>query len=256
LTEFHAPLPELSGPDRERLTQHLEQEPVFMPVVHGPHTLRLPYTGVNPVIEREQMRGLFFEHEELRFLADRLPRGLRIVDAGANTGNHTLFFAAIMAAETVIPLEPHPRAVAAIRATVTANALTNVDLSGLGVAVGARAGFLRPVFSAGGGLGATRFVPDPHGEVPTAPLDALIEGPVGFIKIDVEGMEMEVLTGAAALLARDRPFLYVEVLDGTIGPFLAWADANEYRIEKLFPDKTHCNYFLAPAESRNERGST
>ena len=66
---------------------------------YGGKVLSLPYTGLNPVIEREQMRGLFFEAEELAFLADRLPRGLRIVDVGANTGNHTLFFASVMQAE-------------------------------------------------------------------------------------------------------------------------------------------------------------
>ena len=44
----------------------------------------------------------------MQFLAERLPRGLRIVDVGANTGNHTLFFASVMQAERVIPIEPHP----------------------------------------------------------------------------------------------------------------------------------------------------
>lgn len=255
LTLFHGRLPTLSDADRERLVEHLEQRPVFMPVTHGGEMLRLPYTGVNPVIEREQMRGLLFEHEELRFLASRLPPGLRIVDVGANTGNHTLFFAAAMEAELVTPLEPHPRAAAALRAAVAENGLANVDLSRLGVAIGAAPGSLRPVFSAGGGLGATRFVPDSDGPVPLAPLDDLIDGRVDFIKIDVEGMEFEVLAGAAALLQRDRPFLYVEVLDETIAPFLAWADANGYRVEKLFPDKTHCNYFLTPAAGNKRRGS-
>lgn len=247
LTLFHGGVPAVAEADRRRLVEMLEREPVFMTVRHGA-AFRLPYTGVNPVIEREQARGLFFEHEELQFLAERLPRGLRIVDAGANTGNHTLFFAAIMQAETVIPIEPHPRAVAAIRAAVAENRLANVDLSRLGYAIGAEAGRLEPVLSEGGGLGATRFVPHLDGAIPLAPLDALVSGPVDFLKIDVEGMEMDVLAGAAGLIARYRPALFIEVLDSAIAVFLAWADANSYRIEKLFPDKTHCNYFLVPAE--------
>jgi FkbM family methyltransferase len=191
----------------------------------------------------------------LRFLATRLPRGLRIVDVGANTGNHTLFFAAVMQAEAVVPIEPHPRAVAAIRTAVAENRLGNVDLSRLGNAVGATSGRLSPVLSEGGGLGATRFVPDPRGSIPLAPLDALVAGPVDFIKIDVEGMEMEVLAGAASLIARCRPHIFVEVLDETVAEFVAWADANAYRIEKLFSDKTHCNYFVAPAEGSKGRVS-
>ncbi len=259
LTFFQGSLPPVAEADRARLIDILQCEPVYMPVRHGACELRVPYTGVNPVLEREQMRGLFFEHDELRYLSDRLPSGLRIVDAGANTGNHTLFFAAIMEAEIVIPIEPHLRAAAALRAAVAENGLENVDLSCLGVALGDGPGRLKAVHSVAGGLGATRFAPDPKGDTRLARLDALIldanRGPVDFIKIDVEGMEMAVLSGAATLIAKDRPFLYVEVLDETIGAFLAWVDINSYRVEKLFPDKTHCNYFLVPSEGRDRRGS-
>lgn len=47
--------------------------------------------------------------------------------------------------------------------------------------------------------------------MPRVTLDAYLDAPsVALIKIDVEGMEGEVLAGAAALIARDRPLLYVE----------------------------------------------
>jgi FkbM family methyltransferase len=247
LTVAHGPLPELAEADRARLIGSLQAEPVFMPVRQGPHALRLPYTGLNPVIEREQARGLFFEQEELSYLAARFPAGLRIVDAGANTGNHTLFFAAVMQA-SVVPLEPHPRAGAALRAAMRENGLANVDLTKLGIAVGAEPGRLRTIESPGGGLGATRFVADPRGPVAVQPLDALIDGPVDLVKIDVEGMEMAVLAGARRLITAHRPALFIEVLDATLPAFLAWTEANAYRVEKLFPDKTHCNYLLVPAE--------
>ncbi|HEX9904551.1 MAG TPA: FkbM family methyltransferase [Propylenella sp.] len=248
LTVFRDIVPPLADEDRVRLVDHLEREPVFMSIRVADRTLRVPYTGLNPVIERDQMRGLFFEHEELQFLADRLPRGLRILDVGANTGNHTLFFATIMEAEIVIPIEPHPRSADAIRTVVDANALTNVDLSLLGQAAGDHDGALRAVPSGTAGLGAMRFVVDPAGTVPVAPLDKLVQGRIDFVKIDVEGMEMEVLAGAQSLMASCRPALYIEVVDETIPDFMAWIDVNTYRIEKLFPDKTHCNYLLLPAE--------
>lgn len=47
--------------------------------------------------------------------------------------------------------------------------------------------------------------------VETATLDALIDEPVSFIKIDVEGHEEAVLRGAQDLLARWRPAVLVEV---------------------------------------------
>jgi FkbM family methyltransferase len=248
LTVFHAPLPPLGAVDRMRLVQALERDPAFMPAHYGGHTLWLPYTGLNPVIEREQTRGLFFEQEELSFLAERLGAGRRIVDAGANTGNHTLFFAGPMQAAAVTPIEPHPRAAAAIRAAVAENRLANVDLSQLGKAVGAEPGRLRRIDSEGGGLGATRYVADPEGDTAVVRLDDIVAGSVDLLKIDVEGMEMAALAGAEELISRSRPAIFIEVLDAGIREFTAWVDGHGYRFEKLFPDKTHCNYFLVPAE--------
>jgi FkbM family methyltransferase len=249
LTLFWDALPPVAGNVRARLIEHLRRDPVFAIVHHDGAIVRLPYTGLNPVIEREQMRGLFFEAEELRFLAERLPHGLRIVDVGANTGNHTLFFAAVMQAEGVVPIEPEPRSVEAIRAGVAANGLANVDLSRLGVAAGAGEGWLRAVPSPTAGLGALHFKPDPSGAVPQRSLDGLIDGRVDFLKIDVEGMEMAALEGAAGLISRNRPLLYIEVVDEVVAQFMHWVDRNEYRVEKLFPDKAHCNYFLTPKSS-------
>ncbi len=248
LTYFHGPLPPLAESERARLVAALEAEPVFMRLSYGDLTLSLPYTGLNPVIEREQMRGLFFEAEELAYLANRFPAGLNIVDVGANTGNHTLFFATVMRAKSVIPIEPVPRAVSAIRAVVAENRLPNVDVSRLGCAAGATTGALRPVPSETAGLGAMHFAPDPQGSVPLAPLDALIDGPVDLLKIDVEGMEMQVLAGAANLIAAQHPIIFVEVVDEQVAEFMAWVDRNGYRVEKLFPDKTHCNYLLVSRE--------
>lgn len=48
-------------------------------------------------------------------------------------------------------------------------------------------------------------------EVRSRPLDALDLGPVGFIKIDVEGHELAVLHGAQQLLAREQPTLLIEL---------------------------------------------
>lgn len=248
LTLFEDHVPPVAEADRSRLIDILEREPAFMPIRFGERTYFLPYTGLNPVIEREQKRGLFFEQEELDFLADRLPRGLRILDVGANTGNHTIFFAGAMQAAEVIPIEPLPRAAQAIRAAVKENNLTNVDISCLGKAVGAGAGRVRAVPSTTAGLGATHFVADPNGDVPVVTLDAIVNGRVDLLKLDVEGMEMDVLSGASRLIDAHRPALYVEVVDTAIARFMAWVDGSSYRIEKLFPDKTHCNYLLTPAD--------
>jgi FkbM family methyltransferase len=51
----------------------------------------------------------------------------------------------------------------------------------------------------------------PSVAVPTVTLDSLDLGQVGFLKVDVEGHEHEVLNGAFQLLMRDRPNVVLEV---------------------------------------------
>jgi len=49
--------------------------------------------------------------------------------------------------------------------------------------------------------------------VPVRRLDDVYDGDVGFIKIDVEGLEIEVLEGARATIERCRPNLLIEVVE-------------------------------------------
>ena len=80
------------------MLQRLADKPVFLPIVHGDAVYHLPYTGRNAGIEREQSRGLFFEAMELEELRKVVRPGRAVVDVGANTGNHTIFFAGPMKA--------------------------------------------------------------------------------------------------------------------------------------------------------------
>jgi len=197
----------IGAKERDEVLRRLAAAPVFLPIVHGDVVYHLPYTGRNAGIEREQSRGLFFEAMELEALRRTVRPGARIVDVGANTGNHTIYFAGPMQAGLVTPFEPLPEAASALRAAVDRNRLTNVDLARLRTGVGDRPGRARAVSSERGGFGATRLVADPAGDIVVAPLDSMVSGRVDLLKIDVEGMEMSVLAGAAGLIARWRPLI-------------------------------------------------
>ena len=243
-----APAPRGVG-ERQDILRRLAQEPVFLPVVYGDAVYHLPYTGQNAGIEREQTRGLFFEAFELEELRKRIKPGARIVDVGANTGNHAVFFAGPMKAAMVTPLEPLPGACAALRASVLRNALANVDLSRLGIGVADHAGLARLVSSQRGGLGATSLAPDPSGDIVIDRLDAVITEPVDVLKIDVEGMEMSVLAGARRVIERFRPLIYIEIANENTPAFSAWLSQAGYRVERIFTDKRHANYLIAPRDA-------
>ncbi len=241
--------PGLTAVEKSRLVAYLSGSPQYMTFNHLGATIRLPYTGRNTTLERIQMRGVFFEQEELTFLKDRVPPGGTIVDVGANTGNHTIYFANFLNPAKVIPLEPNPDAIQVLRAAVAENGLSSVDFSKLGHAAGAKPGRAAQAAQRRTALGSVQFHDDADGAVETLPLDDLISETVDFLKIDVEGRELDVLLGANRILTRDRPLIFIEVTDGNIPDFLDLAARMDYAVERIFPDQGYANYFLAPVPS-------
>ena len=140
-----------------------------------------------------------------------------VVDVGANLGLSVLALAPLAA--RLLAVEASPRTAAALRATVAANGL-EARVTVAPVALGAAAGelaFHESDHSAGSHLLSAETLGGealPTVTVPVETLDALVArhglGRVDFIKIDVEGHETEVLDGAAATLAKDRPTVFLE----------------------------------------------
>ena len=246
LLELDAEPRPLDAQAKDDVLQRLANEPVFLPITHGDATYHLPYTGRNAGIEREQSRGLFFEAMELEELRKMVKPGAHVVDVGANTGNHTVFFAGPMKAASVTPFEPLPAASQALRASVARNGLENVDLSRLGTGVSDSEGRARLVFSGRGGLGATSLEADSTGEIIVAPLDSMVSGRVDLLKIDVEGMEMSVLAGSRELIRRWAPMIFVEIANRNTQPLMQWLEREKYQVLRIFTDKGHANYLLAP----------
>jgi FkbM family methyltransferase len=246
LLEFDTEPQPLYAGGRGYVLQRLVDEPVFLPVIHGDAVYHLPYTGQNAGIEREQSRGLFFEAMELEELRKVVKPGAHVVDVGANTGNHTIFFAGPMKAASVLPFEPLPAAADALRAGVKRNGLENVDLSRLGVGVADREDRATLVFSGRGGLGATSLEPDPAGEIGVATLDSMVSGRVDLLKIDVEGMEMSVLAGSQELIRCWKPLIFIEIANRNTSALMEWLRDADYKVTRIFTDKGHANYLLAP----------
>lgn len=135
--------------------------------------------------------------------------GAVVVDVGAHTGFYTVP-AARLAGEkgTVLALEPAPGPRALLAESIAANGLANVRLRDLAAGDSeAEASFFvteEPSFS---GLAATQRSPvREERRVRVRPLDALLEeeglGPIGALKVDVEGTEAAVLRGARRALLR------------------------------------------------------
>jgi FkbM family methyltransferase len=134
------------------------------------------------------------------------------LDVGANFGSHTLPMARLVGATGFVhAFEPQRIVFQILCGNVALNELDNVRA--LPHAVGRNPGRTKiPPVNYGGrsNFGGVAIGGERGEEVEVVTLDQLKLPKVKFIKIDVEGMELDVVLGAKATLARCRPILYVE----------------------------------------------
>ena len=160
-------------------------------------------------VRREYRRG----ERELHLVPWLADRQRVSVDAGANRGVWTEVLRRY--SRRVCSFEPNPKMFAELcrcaRPEVTAFPFALSDRSGTAELLVPRND--RGYSNQGASLSAARIGDGRFAAVPveTRRLDELDLGAVGFIKVDVEGHELEVLDGARETLRRDRPTLVVEI---------------------------------------------
>ncbi|MFW2542655.1 FkbM family methyltransferase [Primorskyibacter sp. 2E107] len=188
--------------------------------------------------------GKFYERADLDRVAGAMGQGAHVIDVGANVGNHALYFATLMGAAKVICIEPNPKAIEALRANVTGNGLGDViDLSALGVGLSDRAEGGYAVHERGRNLGAAQLRKGGAIDVHRGD-DLFASERVDLIKIDVEGMEMLVLSGFRKTIAAQRPALFIEVDTANGDAFHAWCAAQNYAVTfESRHQKANVNYF-------------
>ena len=162
-----------------------------------------------------------FEETEIIFFKKYLSAGDIVIDIGANIGLFTL-----IASERVLPngkvfsFEPSPQTYAWLAENIEANSLSNV--SAFKSALSDRDGVIDFYISSQGFDAFNSIIKPSKGKdyikesVPTLTLDSFIknanlEGGINLIKIDVEGFEIPLLSGAMHLLSSNKaPDMIVE----------------------------------------------
>jgi len=187
---------------------------------------------------------------DLEVLADmmlRIAPGDLILDCGANIGNHAIFLAGAAEA-TVVALEPFQHCFDILDRNIAINDLDGRVLP-INMACGSANGTGEVIPGGPTNLGQTRVATNVKGmgaEVQIIALDELeLPAPVRLIKIDVEGMEADILRGAANILTRNAPVIYAEArtdealaeISGIISPLgytptVRFNTTSTYRFEK------------------------
>ncbi len=202
----------------------------------------------NDPIQRNHRKGSFYEQRELRALRAIFPEAGTFVDIGANVGNHTLFAALLMDAHRVIPFETNPNAYELLIHNVVVNGLRDVvRLDLLGVGLSDRHAAAHAMQSRERNQGGAMLL-DRAGRLETQRADILLsdEAP-DFIKIDVEGMEINVLEGLSGVLDRCAPIIMVEVDNSAEASFCEWTARKGYgHVATQRRYRSNKNHLIAP----------
>jgi len=136
-----------------------------------------------------------------------------IADVGANVGAHTLLFSRLVGQTgCVLAFEPQRLVFQMLCANMALNGVTNTRCfhRAIGDEIGS---MVVPVLDQRreGNFGGLGLGSHENGEnVPIVTLDSYNLWQCDFLKVDVEGMEMRVLRGAADTIRKHKPILYVE----------------------------------------------
>ncbi len=177
-------------------------------------------------------RGIY-PNESLILFARRVTDSSSVVlDIGAHIGTFAIPMAA--SGRSVIAFEPAPATHAILRRNIEQNsAQVDVRTVGLSRAPGKAAVEIRKT----GNAGANSLVPGD--DIVVSTLDAEVDA-TDFIKIDVEGMEMEVLEGGTALIERSHPIVFCEV---NLSQLRAHNTAPVF-LEAFFTERNYRLYYL------------
>tara|TARA_R100000656_G_scaffold8864_2_gene9800 strand:- start:532 stop:1278 length:747 start_codon:yes stop_codon:yes gene_type:complete len=155
-----------------------------------------------------------YQAEELKLFERYVQKGDSVLDIGANIGTHTLWFAnKVGDTGWVGAFEPQRLVFQTLCANMALNSIQNVDCRQLGVGSMRRLVKVPPLNPlVENNFGGLSIQDHTEGEdVAICPIDDMGLVRCDFIKIDVEGMEPEVLQGGMNTIVKTRPIIYLEL---------------------------------------------
>lgn len=177
--------------------------------------------------------GMLTEAEELQFLGTILDpaRIKRVVEVGVLLGNHSAYFLKTLRPEALTLIDADPANLPFIEHTVSYNSAP------------ARPAVTIHNAFVGTGVGEVTFA---GAKVPMRPLADLVQGPVDFLKVDVDGGEESLLKGAAPVIEASRPVVMIETTPASHAAVEAWFAARRYAVTRVFDHGGYRNVVLAP----------
>lgn len=202
-------------------------------------------TDRNDYVQSFLCRGDFYDRSALNLIRRRYNPDKIFLDIGANIGNHCVFVSKFCSPREIITFEANPDAIAILNMNLSLNNCRNVNTDYIGLALADQNGQMKVFYPVLDNIGRAQLLPDRQGEIKCIRGDDVVEKkPIGFIKIDVEGAEFEILNGLSKTIEFWRPDILIEVWPQNQQKLEDWCAKFHYIISDSLPFDN--NYFLVP----------
>lgn len=213
-----------------------------------------------PFIETDQIQQCIFfgqtyyENEYLDYLCDEWHDGIigqavkggTILDIGSNIGNHSLYFLLERGADFSYCFEPLKETFEILKKNMELNYLENrTKLFNAGVGAGSGRGCI--AFSRDKNTAYTQVEMLDNGDLEIVSIDDLnIKREIDFIKLDVEGFELEVIKGMVNTLKKDKPMMMIEIWTRNLDEIHKIMDPMGYEFELMEDRGYQADYVCYP----------
>ncbi|MEM6550333.1 MAG: FkbM family methyltransferase [Pseudomonadota bacterium] len=212
------------------------------------HNAPIKFRVADPddTIQRQFRMGRFYAEPLMRAQMRVMPVRSVALDIGANIGNHAVFYALIAKAKHIFVFEPNPVAHGLLAENIALNDIETVDFTHSRFGIGKASARARLRERQPRNLGSVALDQAPEGEVEIRSLDSLDLPKFDFMKIDVEGMEIDVLEGAEKSIRAARPAIAVEVSARNNARFWRWCERMRYHVVDVARPHKPYDYLCVP----------
>ena len=177
-------------------------------------------------------RGMLTEQDELRMIREKVSSSGVLIEVGTLVGNHLVYFLRTLKPRKAIVFDISPRSIEASAANVRLNepysTTPELDFRPLGIAA------------------ASDTIVGPDGNpAQVTSIDEAVADEVDFMKIDVDGLEIEALNGARRLIERARPRIMIEIAREHDAAFQVLLNELRYLVIGHIDRGLHRNYLVA-----------
>ena len=201
-----------------KLLKALKRKPSANMIVQSKYGFKLK---IDPVLDKGVERSIYetgtYEEGTLWILSKIINKNDIVIDAGANIGLMTLFFAYTLKAKKVFSFEPMPTTYQLLLDNLRLNKVNNVETFALALSDKTTTGKIYPNLAINRGAASLNKSKADEEGIPIEikrldQVESILEQPtISFCKIDVEGSEFLLLKGSEFLFNQEiKPSLCLE----------------------------------------------